>query len=53
MNEKDYVSKRLSSSRDDRQCEDKKWDDAILRGSIGTHKANEVIKMIDDYKSRR
>jgi len=53
MNENDYVSKRLSSNRDDRQCGDKKYADARLRGSIGTHQANKVIKMIDAYKSQR
>jgi len=53
MNESDYARQRLSNSKDDR-CEDsKKSLDAKLRGSMGCHKANEVIKMIDDHKSRR
>lgn len=48
-----YVSKRLSDDRDDRCSDAKKWNDAKLRGSLGCQRANEVIKMIDDFKSRR
>ena len=48
-----YAEKRLSSRRDDR-CDRSKLDaDARLRGKVGTHRANEIIKAIDDLKSRR
>lgn len=46
-----YVGIRLNRG-DDRCSEDKIWDDAKLRGSIGCKNANEVIQMIDDYKMR-
>ena len=46
-----YARKRLNNPYDDRTHEEKKWDDARLRGAVGTKKANEVIKMIDKYKS--
>ncbi len=51
--EAEYVSKRLSSSRDDR-CNQAKHDaDALLRGSIGVRRANRVIEAIDDLKKIR
>ncbi len=53
MNESEYVSKRLNSSRDDRQDCGKKMNDGKLRGSIGVNKANRVIKMVNEHKSRR
>ena len=49
----DYVSKRLSYDRDDRTSKTKLWDDAKLRGSVGTKKANKIIKAIDDFKMYR
>lgn len=52
-NEKDYISQRLSNGCDDRQSDKKLDSDARLRGSIGEKKANEIIKIIDDLKSRR
>ncbi len=51
--ESDYVAKRLRSDSDDRCDDDKLTADAMLRGHLGTHKANIIIKMIDEHKSRR
>jgi len=51
--ESDYVAKRLLSGMDDRCDSDKLTADAELRGHLGTHKANIIIKMIDEHKSRR
>jgi len=49
--ESNYVANRLRSDRDDR-CDDSKLTaDAVLRGHLGTMKANALIKMIDDHKS--
>ena len=49
----EYAHKRLSSDRDDRTSSDKRWDDARLRGSIGTKRANELIGAIDKIKMTR
>ena len=49
----DYVAKRLRSGRDDRCDSDKLNADAELRGHLGTMKADRIIKMIDEHKSRR
>jgi len=49
--ESNYVANRLRSDRDDR-CDDSKLTaDAVLRGHLGTMKANALIKMIDEHKS--
>ena len=45
-----YVSQRMSR-KDDRCSEEKRWDDAKLRGEIGSKAANRVIKHIDEMKS--
>lgn len=51
--ESDYVAKRLRSDSDDRCDSGKLNADAELRGHLGTMKANAIIKMIDEHKSRR
>lgn len=50
-----YVANRMARSggRDDRCDAAKKSADAALRGKIGCHKANEVIRQIDKLKSWR
>jgi len=53
MEEREYVSDRLSTNKDDRCSDEKKDMDAKLRGSIGSLKADKIIKMIDEHKSRR
>lgn len=50
--EAEYAHKRLSNGRDDRQDPEKMWDDAKMRGKLGSHKADQLIDMIDRYKSR-
>lgn len=47
----DYLKSR-STGRDDRQSDSKLDADARLRGSIGSRDANEIIKSIDNLKSR-
>jgi len=51
--ESNYVAKRLLSNLDDRCDSDKLTADAELRGHLGDLKANAIIKMIDEHKSRR
>jgi len=53
MLESDYVKQRLSNKQDDRCNDNKKFLDARLRGSIGCHKANQIISMIDKHKAQR
>lgn len=48
-----YTGKRLSTGRDDRCDREKKHDDAVLRGKVGVHHANKIIKAIDEMKSWR
>ena len=47
----DYAQNRLSTDHDDRCDETKIHADAWLRGKFG-NKANEIIQMIDEHKSR-
>lgn len=50
-NTNDYVADR-ATSKDDHTSNQKSYNDAKLRGSIGSNKANEIIKSIDNLKSR-
>ena len=52
MKEAEYINRRLETRKDDRCKENKLNLDARLRGSIGDKRANEIINMIDKYKSR-
>lgn len=51
----EYLAKRAETSRykrDDRESRDKLSADAELRGKLGVRRGNEVIRAIDDLKSR-
>lgn len=50
----EYLSVRGSqrTKRDDRQSEEKLNADAYLRGKLGTRAANDIIKTMDDLRSR-
>jgi hypothetical protein len=50
-----YLNRRAelgSIHRNDRITTDKKMADAVLRGKLGCDRANQVIKAMDDLRSR-
>ena len=53
MNAQEYITKRLSTNRDDRQELGKQSADVQLRGSIGETEAKKIIETIDSLKARR
>lgn len=53
MNVQDYITKRLSTNRDDRQELGKQRADAELRGSIGECEAKKIVDAIDKIKMVR
>ena len=51
ISEKEYVSRRLSRRGNDKGDRAKLNDDAMLRGKLGTRKANRLIAALDTYKT--